>query len=142
MKIVIDGDGCPVIEEAVLISNQAGIECAIICDTAHKIEVEGAETIVVSKGADSVDFVLVNFIHKGDIVITQDFGLAAMCLAKGADVLNQDGMQYTKDNIDGLLLSRYMNQKIRRAGGRTKNKSKRNKNQDELFIKALKALVM
>lgn len=90
MKIFIDADGCPVTDIAVKIAVKHSVECTIICDTAHSIYRDGAETITVSKGADSVDFRLVNLISEGDIAITQDYGLAAMCLSKKAIVLNQD----------------------------------------------------
>lgn len=113
----------------------------IICDTAHRIEYEGAETIVVSQGADSVDFRLVNLIGNGDVVITQDYGLAAMCLGKKAIVLHQDGKQYTDENISGLLEFRAINKKIRRNGGRTKGMPKRTVQQDVEFETALQGLL-
>ena len=83
-RLLIDADGCPVVDIAVRIARQRGIECLILCDTAHEFRKEGARTITVSKGNDSVDFALVNLVQKGDIVVTQDYGLAAMCLARGA----------------------------------------------------------
>ena len=95
MKIYIDADGCPVVKNTLKIAKEFHILCVIICDTAHQIEHENAETIVVDKGADSVDFCLVNLIQKGDIAVTQDYGLAAMCLSKRAIVLDQDGKEYT-----------------------------------------------
>ena len=86
------------------------------CDTAHRIEREGAETLVFDKGADSVDFALANRVQPGDIVITQDYGLASMCLARRARVLSQNGLEYTAQNIDGLLARRHENKKLLRAG--------------------------
>lgn len=133
MKIFIDADGCPVVRNTVKIAEQFEINCVIICDTAHRIEHDGTETIVVEQGADSVDFRLVNMIGKGDIVITQDYGLAAMCLSKQAVVLNQDGKQYTEENISGLLEFRAIGKKIRRSGGRTKGMPKRKQEQDLAF---------
>lgn len=130
MKIFIDADGCPVVRNTVKLAKQFNISCVIICDTAHRIEHDGAETIVVEQGADSVDFRLVNLIGKGDIVITQDYGLAAMCLSKQAVVLNQDGKQYTGENISGLLEFRAIGKKIRRSGGRTKGMPKRKQEQN------------
>lgn len=97
----------------------------LFCDTSHRIEREHAMTITVPKGPDSVDFKLVNTIKKGDIVITQDYGLAAMCLAKGAFVMDQNGRGMTSENIDQLLSFRYESAKFRRAGGRTKGPKKR-----------------
>ena len=141
MKIFIDADGSPVVDNAVRTGTRYGLECMIICDTAHSIQREGAETIIVDKGADSADFRLVNLVSAGDIAITQDYGLAAMCLSKRAIVLNQDGKRYTEDNISGLLEFRAVSAKIRRSGGRTKGMSKRTAQQDKDFEKALTELI-
>ncbi len=137
MRIFIDADGCPVVDIAVRTSLKYGIECTIICDTAHSINREGAVTIIVDKGADSADFRLVNLVSAGDIAITQDYGLAAMCLSKRAVVLNQDGKQYTEDNISGLLEFRAVSAKIRRSGGRTKGMPKRTSQQNTDFEQSL-----
>ena len=141
MKILIDADGCPVVDITVRISKERHIECFILCDTAHILEKDGATTLTFSKGADSVDFALVNRVSPGDIVITQDYGLAAMCLSKNAIVINQDGMEYTADNIDGLLLARYTAKKIRNSGGRLKGPRKRSAVQDEEFYVAFTFLL-
>ena len=95
----------------------------------------------VSQGADSVDFALVNRVQPGDVVVTQDYGLAAMCLARRARVLHQDGHEYTPENIDGLLAFRHEARKLRRAGGRTLGPAKRTPAQDEAF-RALLARVL
>lgn len=137
MKIFIDADGCPVVDIAVRIAGKAGISCTIICDTSHSILRDGAETIIVDKGADSADYRLVNLVSAGDIAITQDYGLAAMCLSKNAIVINQDGKQYTPDNISGLLEFRAVSAKIRRSGGRTKGLPKRTQQQDKDFEQSL-----
>lgn len=142
MRILIDADGCPVVDATLCIARRHGIECIIFCDTSHVFEKEGARTVVCSKGADSVDFVLVNRAECGDVVITQDFGLAGMCLAKGAYPFRQDGMQYTDENIGALLESRHMSQKIRRAGGRTKGLKKRTPQENQAFAAALEAFVI
>lgn len=89
--VLIDADGCPVVNCALRICQQLQIPVLILCDTAHQIQREGAQTLVFDKGADSVDFALVNRVRPGDIVITQDYGLASMCLARRARVLNQNG---------------------------------------------------
>lgn len=120
MKLLIDADGCPVVDLTVRLAREFGVKCLILCDTAHVFQKEGAETLTVSKGADSVDFALVNRVEPGDIAVTQDYGLAAMCLAKRALPLSQDGLLYTEENIGALLQSRYAAQKIRRSGGRLK----------------------
>ncbi|MDD3169206.1 MAG: DUF188 domain-containing protein [Eubacteriales bacterium] len=141
MKILIDADGCPVVDVTVQISIERQVECFILCDTSHVLEKDGATTLIFPKGADSVDFALVNRISPGDIVITQDYGLAAMCLSKNATVLNQDGMEYTTHNIDALLLARHTAKKIRNAGGRLKGPRKRSKVQDKEFHTALTFLL-
>ncbi len=139
--IYIDADGCPVVRNTLRIAKEFSVPCVILCDTAHRIEHEGAVTIVVEQGADSVDFRLVNLIRKGDIVITQDYGLAAMCLGKQAFVLHQDGKEYTEENISGLLEFRAVSKKIRRSGGRLKGCPKRTAAQDTAFEHALRALL-
>lgn len=138
MRILIDADGCPVVDLTVRLAAQYGAECLILCDTSHSFEKAGAKTIVVSKGADSVDFALVNLVQRGDIVVTQDYGLAAMCLARGAVVLHQDGMEYSSDNMDSLLMARHTAKKIRRGGGRLRSIPKRTKQQDRAFEQALR----
>lgn len=141
MKILIDADGCPVVDICLKIAKAYCIECVIFCDTSHIFERDGARTVTVSKGADSVDFKLVSALERGDIAVTQDYGLAAMCLAKGARALNQNGLIYTSDNIDALLASRYETKKLRMAGGRIKGPSKRTHAQDEAFTKALESML-
>ena len=101
--VLIDADGCPVVDLTIRLCKVHGVAVLILCDTAHRIEREGAETLVFDKGADSVDFALVNRARAGDIVVTQDYGLASMCLARRARVLDQNGREYTADNIDALL---------------------------------------
>ena len=141
MELFIDADGCPVTDLAVRLAGQYHIPCTIFCDTAHRIERDGAATVTVSKGADSVDVALVNRIHAGDVVVTQDYGLAAMCLSRKAIPIHQDGMVYTDDNIDGLLFFRAAAKKIRNAGGRLKGPSRRTKKQDKAFAAALEQLL-
>lgn len=141
MKILVDADGCPVVDITISIAKTRHIPCILICDTAHEMIREGAETIVVSKGADAVDFVLVNRIEKGDVVVTQDYGLAAMALAKGGLPIDQNGRWYTDANIDQLLYSRHFAQKVRQAGGRLKGPKKRSVEQNEAFQNNLTQLI-
>lgn len=105
----------------------------MFCDTSHRIERENAKTIIVDKGPDSVDFKLVSELKRGDIVITGDYGLGAMCLAKGGIVITHNGKELTSDNIDQLLAFRYESAKIRRAGGRTKGPKKRTEENNLAF---------
>lgn len=141
MRVLIDADGCPVIDETVGLSLKNNIECVILCDTSHRIEREDARTIICSKGPDSVDFTLVNHLSAGDIVVTQDYGLAAMCLSRGAAALNRNGMEYTQENIDSLLFSRHTGQKLRRMGKRTKGPKKRTQEQNDAFCEKLQQML-
>lgn len=140
-RLLIDGDGCPVVREAAALAEKYGVSCLIFCDTAHRLELPGAETVTVSKGVDSADFALVNRTEPGDVVVTQDYGLAAMCLSKQAVVLNQDGRRYTPENIDGLLYTRYVGKKVRRAGGRLKGPPKRKAEQTAAFCEELTGIL-
>lgn len=141
MWILIDADGCPVVRLAVDCAKRHGIEPVIVCDCAHIFDIPGVETITVTKGADSADFRIANLISAGDIAVTQDYGLAAMCLARRARVLNQNGLIYDDSNIDSLLLARHTARKIRNAGGRLKSPSKRTKDQDASFLSALERII-
>lgn len=141
MQIFIDADGCPVLDITVRVAREQKIACWILCDTSHQIIRDGAQTMVVSKGADSVDFTLVNLVQPGDIVITQDYGLAAMCLARRARPVSQNGMRYTNENIDGLLLQRHTAKKARRAGAHWKGPAKRRQEQDLAFETVLRQLI-
>lgn len=141
MKIFIDADGCPVVNETVTLCKEFRKECIIICDTAHQIEKDGATTITVEKGADSADFRLVNMLEKGDVAVTQDYALAAMGLSRGARIINQNGLEYTDKNIDSLLMQRFVAKKVRNAGGRLKGPSKRTKEQTEAFVKTLRRIL-
>jgi len=141
MQIWIDADACPVIGLAIAAARRHGVECILLCDTAHRMERDGARTIIVPKGADSVDFALVNMVNPDDIAVTQDYGLAAMCLARRAKVLNQNGLVYTDDNMDSLLAQRHTSKQLRAAGVRTKGPAKRTAAQDEAFIQALERLL-
>lgn len=141
MRILIDADGCPV---TVIAENEArhrGIPCIVVCDSAHIFKSDYSRVITTDVGADSADFVLANMTNSGDIVVTQDYGLAAMCLAKGARAINQNGVIYSNENIDGMLFTRHIGKKARRAGFRTKGPKKRTAEQDENFRAAFISLL-
>lgn len=141
MNVLIDADACPVVDIALALCRKHKIPCILICDTAHRMERAGAETQIIDKGADSVDFALVNRAVPGDLVITQDYGLASMCLSRGARVMHQDGWEYTQDNMEALLLQRHISQRIRSGGGRLKGPKKRTSAQNQAFQNALERLL-
>lgn len=141
MRVLIDADGCPVVDITVRLCGKFQVPCVILCDTAHEFHRGGAETLVFDKGADSVDYAIANRVCPNDLVITQDYGLASMCLARQARVLHQDGWEYTRDNIDALLLVRHDSRKYRSSGGRVKGPKKRTPAQNSAFEAALTAIV-
>lgn len=141
MKLLVDADGCPVVDLCICEARARGLEALLFCDTAHSLHREGARTIVVEKGADSVDFALVNQVQRGDVVVTQDYGLAAMCLSRGAIPVRQDGLVYDTENIDSLLLARHTAKKIRRGGGRLKGPKKRTGADDVAFLTSLRKVL-
>ena len=141
MTILIDADGCPVVDITLETARRYAVPVILLCDSAHVFSREGAQTVTVSTGADSVDFALVNRVQPGDIVVTQDYGLAAMCLARGARAISQDGLEYGDENISALLLARHTAKKIRNAGGRLKGSPKRAPKQDQAFEEAFARLI-
>lgn len=141
MNVLIDADGCPVVDIAIRICRQHNVSCILLCDTAHQFYRDDATALVFDKGADSVDYALANRAQPGDIVITQDYGLASMCLARKARVLHQDGWEYTLYNIDALLLQRHESRKFRASGGRTKGPKRRTPAQDQAFAAALQTVL-
>ena len=141
MQLWIDADACPVVNIAIRVANRHEIPVTLVCDDAHFMQREGAQTITVSRGADSADLVLVNHLSRGDAVVTQDYGLAALCLARGALPMDQNGRIYDHDNIDSLLGMRHVAAKVRRGGGRLKGPPKRTKEQDRRFEEALEKLL-
>jgi len=141
MHLWIDADACPVVNIAIRTAQRYQVEVTLVCDDAHHMQREGAQTITVSRGADSADLMLVNLVRKGDAVVTQDYGLAALCLARGARPVDQNGRIYDENNIDSLLGMRHISQKVRRAGGRLKGPPKRAREQDEWFEQSLERLL-
>ena len=138
---MVDEDACPVVDLTVREAKARNIPVTLITDTAHVLNRTDAEVITVEKGSDSADFKLVNLVQKGDLVVTQDYGLAAMVLAKGGRALNQNGMIYSEQNMDTLLFTRHIAKKVRMAGGRTKGPHKRTKEQDEDFLRTLQRML-
>jgi len=141
MKILVDADACPAKEIIVRLAKQRNIPVTMLIDTSHQLNDGYSTVITVDKQADSVDFALMGLLARDDVVVTQDYGLAAMALGKGAQIINQNGMLYTNDNIDKLLMERHIGAKVRRGGGRTKGPAKRTKEDNERFEAAFTKLL-
>lgn len=137
MKIIVDADGCPVTKIAVKMAKRNKLKCLIVSDISHQIRDDYAEVIAVDKGIDAADFRILSLLEKGDVLITQDYGLASLALPKGGFVLNQNGFFYNEENIDQLLLTRHLSKQMRKSGQRTKGPSKRKREDDVKFEAAL-----
>ncbi len=142
MKIMIDADACPVIAIVEKAAKEFQIPLLLICDTCHALSSAYGTVITVDKGADSTDFRIVQTGNKGDVVITQDYGVASMALGKGMRVLHQNGMEYTNENIDRLMFERHMAKKARRSMHFSiKGPKKRTREDDLHFEHALRRVL-
>lgn len=143
MKIFVDADACPVVDIIESIAAYHSIPVVLLCDFNHMLRSDYSEVVQISAGADAVDYALVNRCSKGDIVVTQDYGVAAMALGKGAFVIHQNGIRYTNDNIDQMLSDRHQAQKVRRSSGKThfKGPKKRTSQNDDEFAESLDRLI-
>lgn len=143
MKIFVDADACPVVDIVEDIATKYNIPVTLLCDTNHVLTSDYSEVIVVGAGADAVDYKLISICHRGDIVVTQDYGVAAMALGKGAFAIHQSGKWYTNDNIDQMLMERHLNKKARRASSRNhiKGQRKRTEEDDQRFAESFEKLL-
>jgi hypothetical protein len=141
MKIFVDADGCPVVDLAIDIAKEYNLEIIVVKNYAVQIEDDYAEIVTVDISSDSADYYIANRIGKKDILVSQDHGLAAMCLAKGAICINQNGFIINSENIDGMLNRRHMNKKLRREQGIYTKFKKRNPQADEDFEKSLRRII-
>lgn len=141
MKILIDADGSPVVNIAISIAKEYGLDIVIVKNHAHIINDDYAEIVSVDISQDSADLYIVNHLNKGDIVVTQDYGLAALCLAKESYVINQNGMFFTEDNIDNMLNRRHIHSKMRRQGKYHSKTKKRKSESDLLFEISFRELI-
>ena len=142
MTIYIDADACPVTRIAEDIARKHGIPMMLLCDTNHVLTSDYSTVKVIGAGADAVDFALINLCQHGDIVITQDYGVAALALGKGARAIHQSGKWFTDDNIDGLLMNRHLAKKARRSGKHhLKGPAKRTEEDDKRFAESFERLI-
>ncbi len=144
MQIFVDADACPVVHIVERIAEKYGMAVTLLCDTNHILSSEYSKVIVVGAGADAVDYKLISICHKGDIVVSQDYGVAAMALGKGAYAIHQSGKWYTNDNIDRMLMERHLNKKARRGSRKNhlKGPKKRTEEDDERFTQSFERLVL
>lgn len=141
--IYVDADACPVVHIVEQVAENNNIQVMLLCDTNHVLHSDYSEVRVIGAGADAVDFALISLCKKSDIVVTQDYGVAAMAFGKGAYAIHQSGKWYTDENIDQMLMERHMNKKARRASGKNhmKGPKKRTEDDDIRFRQSFEKLV-
>lgn len=143
MKVFVDADACPVVDIVEDIASKYKLDVTLLCDTNHVLTSDYSEVIIVGAGADAVDYKLISICNRGDIVVTQDYGVAAMALGKGAFAIHQSGKWYTDENIDQMLMERHLNKKARRASSRNhiKGPRKRTDEDDQRFVESFEKLL-
>ena len=143
MQIFVDADACPVVGIVEKIAEKYNISTTLLCDTNHVLTSDYSEVIVVGAGADAVDYKLISICHKCDVVVSQDYGVAAMALGKGAYAIHQSGKWYTNENIDQLLMERHLNKKARRSSHKNhlKGPKKRTEDDDIRFAQSFEKLL-
>ena len=140
--IYIDADACPVTHIAEEIARRHGIPVTILCDTNHAMNSDYSTVKLIGAGADAVDLALINLCKAGDIVVTQDYGVAALALGKGALAVHQSGKCFTDDNIGGLLMDRHLAKKARRSGKHhLKGPAKRTEEDDRRFAESFEKML-
>lgn len=144
MRIYVDADACPVIPIVEQVAEKNNIAVMLLCDTNHVLDSDYSEVKIIGAGADAVDFALINLCRKNDIVVTQDYGVAAMALGKRAYAIHQSGKWYTDENIDQMLMERHLGKKARRASGKNhlKGPKKRTEEDDVRFQRSFERLIM
>lgn len=141
MRILVDGDGCPVISIITEIAAEKKVDLIVYTDLNHQHQLDYGTLKVVDQGFQSVDMILCNQIKPGDIVITSDYGLAALSLSRGAEVLGFSGREFTDQNIERLLAKRHRQFKERKRSGRHTSHKKRTEADNQRFKKELLKLI-
>lgn len=143
MRIFVDADACPVIGIIERLAKKHDVPATLLCDTNHVLVSEYSEVKVIGAGADTVDYALIGLCGRGDIVVSQDYGVAAMALGKGAYAIHQSGKWYTNENIDQMLMGRHLAKKARRATKKNhlKGPKKRSTQDDERFAESFEKMI-
>jgi len=142
MRVIIDADACPVKEIILKVAQEYNVPVVMVASIAHQLDyADVAEIISVDNAPQATDMAIVNLICPGDLVVTQDYGLASLVLAKGGAAISPRGMIFTGKNIDNLLYQRYLGSKIRRQGGRQRGPRAHSKDDNVWFEHNLRRLL-
>ena len=142
MTVFVDADACPVTRLTEEIAKKHSIPVMLLCDTNHVLTSDYSEVRIIGAGADAVDLALINLCKSGDIVVTQDYGVAALALGKGAKAIHQSGRWYTEENIDALLMERHLAKKARKSSkNHLKGPAKRSKDDDKRYADSFERML-
>lgn len=143
MTIFVDADACPVTAIVEAVAKEYQLPVVLLCDTNHILTSDYSTVRVIDAGRDAVDFALINLVRKGDIVVTQDYGVAAMALGREAHAIHQSGRWYTNENIDRLLMERHMAKEARRKSSKNHlhGPRKRTAEDDNQFGESFRELI-
>lgn len=144
VKVIIDGDACPVVDEVVELTIETGISVIIIRSFSHFSHQQYPEHVSISyvdDGPDAVDYKIVKLANSQDIVITQDYGLASLLIDKVRLVMHHNGNVYHHNTIQQLLDKRYLNAQIRKQGGRHKGPPPFSKADRLKFVQSFKTIL-
>jgi len=141
--IFVDADACPVTRLVEELAEKYKLPCTLLCDTNHVLQSDYSEVKIIGAGADAVDFALINLCSEGDVVVTQDYGVAAMALGKKARAIHQSGKIFTDENIGGLLEERHVKKMARMASSKNhiKGPRKRTPEDDRRFYESFERLL-
>lgn len=143
MRILVDADACPCNQIIEKVAREYQIPVVFLVDSSHILNSDYGEVLIIGQGADAVDFALVNRLQKGDIAVTQDYGVAAMALGKRCYAIHPSGKIYDDSNMDQMLFERHLSKVQRKSNKRFHGKGprKRTREDDERFERSLRKLV-
>jgi len=143
MKIVVDADACPVKDVIVDISAELGLPLLMVASLSHTIDVpEGVGVVTVDSSYQATDMAIINRAQAGDVVVTDDYGLASLSLGKGAHPISYRGRLFTHENIGPLLEARHLKSKERRAGLKSRGPRRFSPEDKRAFSSNLRALLI
>ena len=142
MRIIVDGDACPGKSIIEALGKEHGLEIIIFCDFNHVLNSDYSQIKYIDSGFQCVDMAVANEAKENDIVVTQDYGVAAMALGKRSYSISPKGYIFDNENMDRLLFERHISQRVRKGGGKTSNPRKRTKEDDDRLYKNLLKLIL
>ena len=143
MTVYVDADACPVKQIIADIAQKHAVPLVFLCDTSHMLSPSYGDVRVIGEGPDAVDLALINLCQAGDVVVSQDYGVAALALGKRCFCIHQSGRWYTNENIDTLLMERHLAKKARRSSRHhLKGPAKRTEEDDIRFAESFERMLL